>query len=386
MTSPSQVEEALAGGRLTIDLAALQANWRAMREASGDAATAAVVKSDGYGLGIEPVARALQAAGCGTFFVALPDEGRRVREAIGEAEIFVLAGLTGDNARAYRHAGLAPVLNSSNDVAVWARLAREAETPLPCALHIDTGMNRLGLTPAEADDLAADAAALAALAPTLVMSHLACADEPDHPLNGEQLARFKAAARQFPGVRRSLANSAGVFLGADFHFDLTRPGIALYGGECVVGMPAHTQPVATLEGRILQVREAKRAESVGYGATHVLDRDSRIAVVGVGYGDGYPRAASGSGVPMSTAGSGAVGAIGGHRAPVLGRVSMDLTAFDVTDVPEPVLEKAEWVELIGRTIPVDEAARAAGTIGYELLTHLGRRYVRHYVGDTKNGN
>jgi len=246
-------------------------------------------------------------------------------------------------------------------------------------------MNRLGLEPDEARRIAGEPDLLGGLEPVLLVSHLACADTPSHPLNGEQKLRFAAIRASFPGVPGSLANSAGIMADAGFACDLTRPGIALYGGAALTADDGSAKrgPIGqavTFEARILQIRNAKKGETVGYGATAELTRDSRIAVAGAGYADGYLRSASGAGVPLRQGFAGAKGAIGGFKVPVLGRVSMDLTAFDVTDVPEAVLEKAELVELIGKTIPLDAFASAAGTIGYEVLTRIGPRAERVYLG------
>jgi alanine racemase len=364
MTGPS-----LAAGRLTIDLAALAANWRALSTRAGTT-TAAVVKGNAYGIGIAEAVPALAAAGCDTFFVALPEEGRRVRAAAPDATIYVLGGLIG-GPDAYVAAGLRPVLNSSAEVAEW-RAARMAGAPPGAALHVDTGMNRLGLRPDEFRALTADPDIADALGLALVMSHLACADSPGHPLNAAQLGAFREVRALLPGVPASLANSAGIFLGPDYAFDLVRPGIALYGGCAVNGAPNPMRPVVTLDARILQVRDVPPGETVGYGAAETVGRPSRIAVVGVGYADGYLRRAG-----ATDARRGASGFLRGRTVPLVGRVSMDLMAFDVTDVPNAT--RGEWIELFGPHIAIDDVAAAAETIGYELLTGLGRRHARTYV-------
>lgn len=334
------------------------------------AATGAAVKADAYGLGAETIAPALYAAGCRDFFVAQAQEGVLLRPRLPQASIFVLGGLPdGDAALCARHR-LIPVLNHRGDIEAWRPYAA-----LPCALNFDTGLNRLGF---EADALEDAAEAAVGLNLALVMSHFACADEPGHPMNALQLAAFEAIRRRFPGIRASMSNSAGVQLGRAAHFDLTRPGIALYGGESVNDVKNIAEPVATLEARILQIRRAQKGETVGYGATATLTRDSAIAIAGIGYADGVHRAASGSGVAMRSLRPGASGWIGGHLAPKLGRVSMDLAAFDVTGVPDAVLEKAQWIELFGHNLALDDFARAAGTIGYEVLTGMGRRVERVY--------
>ena len=374
--SPDDTALRLAGGRLTIDLGALAANWRDLAGRAEGAIAAAVVKGDGYGIGLEPAARALSQAGCTTFFVALPDEGLRVRRTLPEATVYVLAGLLEGGAPTYADAALRPVLSSLPEIAEWAAF-RRAGGDGNAALHVDTGMNRLGLTIGEAHTLAGDRPLVDTLGLTLVMSHLACADTPAHALNRAQLSAFREVRALFPGVPASLSNSAGIFLGPDYHFDLVRPGIALYGGAAVADVQNPMRPVVTLEARILQVRDARPDETVGYGATETLGRQSRLAILGVGYADGYPRHAS-----SSDASPGARVFLHGFTAPLVGRVSMDLIAVDVTEVPGA--RRGEWVELFGPNVPVDEVAERAGTIGYELLTRLGRRYHRRYI-DAQNG-
>ncbi|MBN9021227.1 MAG: alanine racemase [Rhizobiales bacterium] len=364
-------DPSMAAGRLAIDLDALVANWRDMAQRAGSAETAGVVKGDAYGMGIEPVVAALSAAGCSTFFVALPAEGVRVRAVAPSAAVYVLAGLVGD-AGAYVASGLRPVLNSADDIAAW-QAARANGAPAGAALHVDTGMNRLGLRPDELGAMAAGPDLAASLGLTLVMSHLACADTPGHPLNRRQLETFRAVSRHFPGLPASLANSAGVFLGPDYGFDLVRPGIAVYGGRPVSEGANPMRPVATLEGLVLQVRTVPAGEAVGYGAAETVARETRVAVVGVGYADGYHRRAG-----ATDARPGASGVLHGRRVPLVGRVSMDLMAFDVTDVPEAA--HGDWIELFGSHVAVDDVAAYAETIGYELLTGLGRRYARTYSG------
>ncbi|UUP19031.1 alanine racemase [Nitratireductor thuwali] len=371
----------LAGGRLTIDLDALVANYRDLAARSAPAQAAAVVKADGYGLGLEPVARALAGAGCRRFFVALPHEGVALRRVLPDAEIFVLNGLFGQEAAAaYREHRLMPVVNSQSDLSVWEAYGWDGENPRPCAVHVDTGMNRLGLTFERARALASENALTRALTPILVMSHLACADEPGHPMNRRQLESFQAVKTLFPETESSLCNSAGIFLGGDFLCDVTRPGIALYGGGAVGGIANPMRPVVLAEARIAQVRRARAGESVSYAATP-LARDTIIAVASTGYADGYHRAASGAAVPLRATRAGASGFIHGQEAPVLGRVTMDLTLFDVTALGEDAVAVGDHVELFGPNMPIDRVAEAAGTIAYELLTTLGRRYHREYVGD-----
>lgn len=372
----SSVDPRTATSRLTIDLDALVANWRLMAERSGTAKASAVVKADAYGTGLETSAKALADAGCSTFFVAIPEEAVRLRGALPDAKIFVLSGVF-DAASAETMADIRaiPVLNSLPQIDIWSRVAAH----LPCAIHVDTGMNRLGLSVDEALAFGERNAVDHIVHPVLLMSHLACADDPAHPLNRQQLQSFQRVRAAFPGVESSLANSAGIFLGPDYHFDLTRPGIALYGGAAVNGVTNPMRPVVKAEARILQVRHAKAGEAVSYGASVMLAHDTVIAVAGCGYADGYHRAGSGSGVPLRAAQPmGAQGFLAGHRVPVIGRITMDLTLYDVTGVPEQSLDDAVWIELFGPNIALDDAAAAAGTISYELLTSLGSRYHRSY--------
>ena len=321
------VESPPAGGRLTVDLTSLAANWKVLsgHVAGGGHATAAVVKGDGYGTGLEQAGRTLAAAGCTTFFVALPDEGVRLRAVLPGAVIYVLDGLIG-RAEAYGRADIRPVLGSWPEIEAWAAF-RAAGGATGAAIHVDTGMNRLGLTLHEALDLRRNARLLASLSPDLVVSHLACADTPDHPLNRRQLALFREVRAQFPHLPASLANSAGVFLGPEYHFDLVRPGIALYGGVAVQGVTNPMRPVVTLEARVLAVREAEEGETVGYGASQTMKETTRLAILAIGYADGYHRLAGGADERP-----GAWVWIRGQRAPLVGRVSMDLIAVDVTRI------------------------------------------------------
>jgi alanine racemase len=358
-----------AGARLTIDIGAVVENWKTLAALAGPARTAAVVKADAYGLGALPVATALQRAGCRDFFVAVPDEGARLRPYLPDARIFTLSGTWAGQEKTVIDNRLIPAIGSLE------QLADFSSTKAPYALYVDTGMNRLGVTPEQAIALPASAAR-----PELVLSHLVCGDEPDHPMNAAQCESFQAVAAAFSKVESSLANSAGIFLGARYHFDLTRPGIALYGGAALESGPNPMRQVVTAEARILQVRPVAAGDVVSYGATHVCPRDGKVAILAAGYADGWHRSLSGSGVPLRASGElGASVSIGGHRAPVVGRVTMDLTMIDVTDVPESLARPGAYAELFGNGITVDEAARAAGTISYELLTSLGRRYLRRYL-------
>ncbi len=355
-----------AGLILTIDLGALARNWTHLAALSKPAECAAVVKADAYGIGIEAAVPALLAAGCRTFFVALPGEGHRVREAAPDAAIYVLNGFFPDWSESFRASALRPVLSSFTAVESWAQhFAGE-----PSAVQVDTGMNRLGLTLHEALELARRPNLLENAAPRLLMSHLVTADEPDSALNRAQLALLREISVEFPGLSVSLANSAGIHLGPDYHFDLVRPGIALYGAE----FSPHWPPLATVvtaTARILQIRNAAAGDTVGYGAARRLEEDTRIAILAAGYADGYHRLAG-----SSDERPGAFASVRGRPAPLIGRVSMDLMALDVSRI---VAIEGDWVELFGPTMPIDTVARSAGTLGYELLTQLSRRAERIYV-------
>jgi alanine racemase len=358
--------EAGAGLTLKIDLGALARNWARLSSMSAPAECAAVVKAEAYGIGIDQAVPALWNAGCRTFFVALPEEGRRVRAVAPEAIIYVLAGFTTEALPAYLDAELRPVLNHADELSLWAGF----NTGRAAALHVDTGMNRLGL-PVERAIALSGSDLISRANVQLLISHLACADEPENPHNAAQLARFRETRAKHPSLSASFANSAGIMLGADYRFDLVRPGIALYGGAC--GPRINTEQVVTAEARILQVRHAAAGETVGYGSQQTLKRQSRLAVIAAGYADGYPRAAG-----SSDERSGASVFVAGRRAPLVGRVSMDLVVADVTDVPDEV-RVGDRAELFGSHIPIDDVAATAGTIGYELLTRLSRRAERIYV-------
>jgi alanine racemase len=368
----------IAPVRLTVDLQALAENWQEMASRSGSARTAAVVKADAYGLGLEDCGTTLYEAGARDFFVAVVQEGVTLRAYTPDARIFVLSGIWPGQERMFFDNDLVPVLASEEQLAFWMSVIAE-HGDYPCALQVDTGFNRLGLTLEDALALAQDVSRPASFSPVLVLSHLHSGDTPSSPINAEQLQAFQQVSTAFEGVESSLSASAGVFLGPDYQFDLTRPGISLYGGEAVNGL-APLRPVATAEARIVQIRHAKEGETVSYGATHKLSRPSLLAVASVGYADGYLRGLSGSGVPLRAGDApGAFGFLAGHRVPVVGRVTMDLTVFDVTDIPEAGVRAGDYIELFGANIALDEVAHAGGTIGYEILTSLGLRYERRYL-------
>lgn len=362
----------LAGGVLSIDLEALCANWRTMRAASGSAACSAVVKANAYGTGQEQAVRALYAAGCRTFFVAHPHEAFLARADAPDTTVYVLNGLPPGAARRLANAGVQPVLGSVEELAEWRREAGDA----PAALHLDTGMNRLGLTAQEAGHVAAQGAGNL----SLVMSHFVAAEEAGNPLNDQQIRRFSELSALFPGVRRSLANSSGVFLTQAPHFDLVRPGFGLYGGNPTPGRANPMRPVVRLEARIIQLRELMADEPVGYNARWRAHGPRRIATLSIGYADGFFRTASVRNTGGVQAGTGGAARVAGVLCPLAGNVSMDLLAVDVTDTPRDAVRAGDMVTLIGDGLDVDAVAARLGTIGYEILTSLGRRYARAYIG------
>jgi alanine racemase len=365
---------ATASGVLTVDLDAIVANWRKLEKTAVPAECAAVIKADAYGCGADPVARALAAAGCKTFFVATLDEARAVRAAAPPATIYVLDGFFQNSGDACARIDAKPVIGDLNELAEWDVFCRRSGWAGGAAIHIDTGMNRLGLTIAEAQGIiprinAGDHGI------TLVMSHLACAEALNHPLNARQLAAFREIASLFSGVPASLANSSGVFLGAPFQFDMVRPGAALYGVNPTPEADNPMQPVVELKARIVQIRNVDKGESVGYGGTWTARRPTRLAIVSAGYADGYFRAGS-----SNDGTRGAEVIVAGKRCPIAGRISMDLIPVDITDLEKNAARRGHMATLIGEGITVDELAHHFGTIGYEVLTSLGRRYARIYKG------
>jgi alanine racemase len=363
-----------ATGVLTVDLDAIIANWRKLEKTAVPAECAGVVKADAYGCGADPVARALAAAGCKTFFVATLDEARTVRAAVPSAAIYVLSGFFQNSGEGFAKIDAKPVIGDLNELAEWDVFCRRSGWAGGAGIQIDTGMNRLGLTVADAQGIVPRINA-GHHGITLVMSHLACAENLHHPLNAKQLATFREIASLFSGVPASLANSSGVFLGPPFQFDMARPGAALYGINPTPESDNPMLPVVELKARIVQVRNVERGEGVGYGGTWTARRPTRLAIVSAGYADGYFRAAS-----SNDGTRGAEVVIAGKRCPVAGRISMDLMAVDVTDLDRNSARRGHAVTLIGEGITVDELAHHFGTIGYEVLTSLGRRYARVYKG------
>ena len=363
-----QSDAAIHGARLVISLDAIAANYRKIAALAAPAKTGAAVKADAYGLGLAPVARCLAKAGCEIFFVAHFAEGVALRAILPDAHVYVLHGLPIGAAEKYIAHALRPVLNSLPDLAAWRSVGSRG---IGAILNFDTGMSRLGMGSKEAATLAASPGLLAGVQIDYLMSHLSCADTPTHPLNAQQHAAFNRLRDLFPGMPASLANTAGALLGPQYCHDLVRPGIGLYGG-CPAGTGGNPfQGAVQLYAKILQLRDVDSTDYVGYGATYRPGGPARIAVAGIGYADGY----------MRTLGNSGFGAIGGQRVPCVGRVSMDLCAFDVSGVPEELCAPGCEIELIGPNVPMENAAAAAGTINYEILTRLGSRLARSYIGE-----
>lgn len=347
---------------LRVDLDALARNYRMLLDRSRPGECAAVVKADAYGLGLDRVARRLLREGCRRFFVATLAEARELRALAPDVEIGVFEGALAGTTDALVELEARPVLNTLEQVERWRGRGR-------ALLHVDTGMCRLGLRSGDVAALAQRPQLLEGTTLDFVLTHLACADEPEHPLNAEQLARFDRMRAQLPAARTSIGNSAGTLTEAARRGDLARPGIALYGGNPFSDRPNPMEAVVTLTAPIHQLHEVVEPETVGYGATYLAHPPARIAVVGIGYADGYPR----------NLGNGGTAAVAGQRVPVVGRVSMDLITIDVGGLPREAVRTGDPVELIGPTLGVDEVAAAAGTISYEILTGLGPRLVREYV-------
>jgi len=363
-----------AGGILTIDLAAIEANWRALGRRAMPAECAAVVKADGYGLGAEPVGKRLARAGCRSFFVADLAEARRLRAALPDPAIYVLDGVLPTTASAFADINARPVIGSMAELAEWDAFCAGSGWHGGAALHVDTGMNRLGIS---ADDAAALAPRIRAEnhGITLLMSHLACADAPEHPLNQKQIALFREVRLLYRGIPSSLAASSGIFLGNTAHCDMIRPGAALFGVNPTRGKSNPMQAAVELKAHVLQVRTVRKSETVGYGGMWTARHAARIAIVAAGYGDGYLRSAS-----ATDEAPGADVVVAGKRCPLAGRISMDLMAVDISGLPEKAVRRGDLVTLIGDGVDVDDVADKAGTIGYEVLTNLGRRYHRVYRG------
>ncbi len=357
----------LHSAHVTVNLSALKANYQTLASAAPAAHVGVAIKGEAYGLGLESCARTLWAAGCRHFFVARPLEGADLRAVLADAQIYVLDGFYIGQAEFYLGHNLIPALASLPEARAWNTQAKG----IACAIHCDTGINRLGFAADEFAALCADGELLKALNIKLLISHLACSDEVDHPLNLQQLKAFEQLRKLLPYVPASFANSSGIYLGPEYHYDIVRAGVALYGGNPKPGQPNPMKPVVTLQAKVMQTRAVLAGHSIGYSATWVAPRNSHIAILGAGYRDGIPRKLS-----SSRHDGPAQVFLGGKRCPIVGRVSMDMMAADITDVAVKV---GDMAEIFGQHISVDEAAGFAGTISYELLTHLGNRYARTYV-------
>jgi alanine racemase len=364
-----------APGRLRIDLAALADNWRDLARRAAPGRCAAVIKANAYGIGVSEAAPALWAAGARVFFVAHFGEGITARQALpAEARIYVLNGLeSGADPSDYAEHRLAPVIGGDEELKRWAAFAARRNWTNPCALHLDTGMNRLGF-----ESLARLQAAMeahgASSGADLLISHFVSSEIPGDPINPTQIERFEAARAAFPGLPASLANSSGMFLDPAPIYDLGRPGYALYGGNPTPGRPNPMRPVVTLTVTIQQIRWIEAGATCGYNAQWTARRPTRLATLLIGYADGLPRGAG-----ATDAKPGAEVAVAGRRAPLVGRVSMDLTIVDITDLPEDAVRPGDPVEFFGPTIGIDDFAARSGTIGYHLLTSLGPRHQREYI-------
>ncbi|MDG1286612.1 MAG: alanine racemase [Rickettsiales bacterium] len=356
---------------LEVDLGAILRNWKLLNQTHGNHDCAAVVKANAYGLGMEEIAATLADAGCPHFFVATLDEAIELREVLTSQFIYVLAGVQGGEVEGFLDYNIIPVLNSMPQFERWEAVAKDTKAAAS-VLHIDTGMNRLGISVDEAEKLAMEEERLHAAQIRFIMSHLACASHTDSEFNKQQLERFSHIRRCFPNLPASLSNSAGVFLGSNFHHDLARPGCALYGINPFTDRPNPVEPVVTLTAPILQLRTTTaESEPVGYGGDATVPKGTRVATVGIGYGDGLHRILSGSNLH---------GYIGEHAAPIIGRISMDLITLDVTHIPRDALSEGTSVELLNAKQDVNAMADAAQTIGYEILTSISPRVKRHYHG------
>ena len=368
MEETGQNRWAHAPSKLTIDLSAVVTNYQLLTKMCTSAECAAVVKANAYGLGAAPIAKALDGAGCRTFFVATLNEGIELRQ-ITQHTIYVLNGISSEDANEYRAHTLRPVLNDIDQIDIWRRHSDDTPVP-PAAIHIDTGMNRLGLSQTLLGRIGKWEKLYDGLEVSLLRSHLACAAESYDAKNLEQLQSFHRFISTSRGIPASLSASSGIFLGPDWHFDLVRPGFALYGGNPQPAAPNPLKPVVRLSAKILQCRAVAKGETVGYGGRYKFDTDKRIATIAVGYADGFFRSLSNRGKVF----------MGEIPLPILGRVSMDLIAVDITGVDG--VKASDWVDIVGPHQDVDALAATAGTIGYEVLTALGQRHHREYVEDS----
>ncbi len=354
---------------LTIDLKALSKNYVALQNQVGaNCAVAGVVKANAYGLGLEPITRTLLKSNCPQFFVATVNEALEFRSFEATAPVAVLGGLFNGAEDIYLKNNIQPVINSLNDLTRWQELAMSANKSLPTIIHIDTGMNRLGLHPDDIQTLIKNPELLKNLDVQWMMSHFACADDVNHPMTKEQSDLFIKLSAAFPTAKQSLGNSSGTFRGIQHHINMVRPGVALYGGNPTPEVKNPMHQVVQLKAKILQIRNCKKGDSIGYGASHVFEKDTRTATIGIGYADGFSRAHSNKGQFY----------FNNVPCPILGRISMDLTTIDISQCKNKP-EQGDWVEIIGQNQTIDDLAQNAGTISYEILTSLGNRYARQYI-------
>jgi len=375
MMSADPIETGTEGATLTVDLGALVSNWQALGRRAGTEASA-VVKADAYGIGIEPAVTALAKAGCKTFFVAHVSEGIRARKAAADATVYVLNGLLPGQCGTYAEHGLSPVLGSHEELLEWASFRQTGAQVRPAALHVDTAMNRLGLWPGEGLNLARERSGVVAAAGIgLLMSHFASSEVEADPANARQIAAFAEIAAALSDIPASLKNSSGHFLKDCPSYQLTRPGYALYGGNPTPGKPNPMKPVVGLEARILQIREVEDGTQVGYNGRWTARGRRKLATICLGYADGYPR--NGSWTDTTTGG---MALLDGVPCPFAGSVSMDLIIIDVTDAPADAAKRGANVTLIGGPLDLETVGAGAKTLGYEILTNLGRRSARRYIG------
>lgn len=365
-------------GVLTIDLGAMADNYRQFQKVVGaDCAVAGVVKADAYGTGLKPVVETLTKLDCPQFFVATLDEAIQLRAINDKTPVAVLGGLYHGAEKEYQARGIWPVLNSPEDIQRWGQLAREMNQALPAILHIDTGMNRLGLSAGESKMVMQSPDLLEGISVQILMSHFASADSQTHPQTQAQADAFAEIMTGFAAPKKSLANSSGTYRNSDYHYDMVRPGYALYGGNPTPETDNPVKPVVSLSARILQIRDVGKGETIGYSATHEFDDDAVCATVGLGYADGFLR--SGSSRKTDSGPEAATLFWQGQPCPIVGRVSMDLVSVDLTNINGPRPVAGDSLEILGPHQGVDDLAEAMGTIGYEILTSLGARYAREYV-------
>lgn len=375
MPQSSVFPQSLYGGRLTIDPDRIAANWASLsKRLTHGAYCGATVKADAYGTGQAIVGKRLAEAGCKTFFVALPTEGIELRKTLPDTDIYVLDGLFPGTAETLDKFRLRPVLGSLPEIAEWSSFCKAANRSAEAAVHIDTGMHRLGITPDMFTATMADPGLIGLFQPSLLMSHLACGSDPAHPMNKRQRDCFADTTVQFSHIPRSLANSAGVFLGHDYHFDLARPGISLYGGSALDAGDNPMTPTLKAEARIMLTRDIREGDTIGYGGVQTASKAMRVAIVAAGYADGLLRRAG-----SSDERPGGFAWLDGYQLPLAGRVSMDMIALDVTHVPENIACRGSFVEMLGPNVAAADLAAYAETIDYEYLTSLGRRYHRSYA-------